>query len=487
MKLLKDILYKVDLDRIVGNTNVAIPHMCFDSRQVQKDSLFIAVKGSLSDGHGFIEQSIELGALAVICEVLPSALNDKVVYIKVKDSSRALGIVASNFHNNPSEKLKLVGITGTNGKTTVATLLHNLFQALGYKAGLLSTVVYKIGSKSIDATHTTPDAIRLNAMLNDMVLEGCKYCFMEVSSHAIHQGRIAGLDFDIAAFTNISRDHLDYHKTFDDYILAKKMFFDDLKKEAIALVNKDDRHGATMLHHTKATKKSFGLRTIADYKCRVIENQFSGLHLNLNGQDIYTKLIGSFNASNITAAYGVAVELGEDSLQVLTVLSALNPVEGRFQQFKSTNGVIAIVDYAHTPDALQNVLKTIADIRMGNQKVICIVGCGGDRDKGKRPLMAKAACQWSDRAIFTSDNPRSENTTAIIADMKEGLTASSMKKVLCLEDRSEAIKLGITLAKPGDILLVAGKGHEKYQEIKGERFPFDDMDVLKTHFKELES
>jgi len=487
MKLLKDILYKVDLDRIVGNTNVAIPHMCFDSRQVQKDSLFIALKGSLTDGHNFIQQSIKQGALAIICEELPSDINDKVVYIKVKDSSRALGVVASNFYDNPSEKLKLVGITGTNGKTTVATLLHNLFQALGYKAGLLSTVVYKIGSKSIDASHTTPDAIRLNAMLNDMVLEGCKYCFMEVSSHAIHQGRIAGLDFDIAAFTNISRDHLDYHKTFDDYILAKKIFFDGLKKEAVALVNKDDRHGATMLHHTKATKKSFGLRSIADYKCRVIENQFSGLHLNLNGQDIYTKLIGSFNASNITAAFGVAVELGEDDLQVLTVLSALNPVEGRFQQFKSANGVIAIVDYAHTPDALQNVLKTIADIRMGSQKVICIVGCGGDRDKGKRPLMAKAACQWSDKVIFTSDNPRSENANAIIADMKEGLTASSMKKVLCLEDRAEAIKLGITLAKPGDILLVAGKGHEKYQEIKGERFPFDDLEMLKTRFKELES
>ena len=484
MKLLKDILYKVDLDRIEGNTNIAIPHMCFDSRQVQKDTLFVAVKGSLSDGHDYIVKAIELGALAIICEDLPAKLNENVVYVKVKNSSRALGVVASNFYDNPSEKIKLVGVTGTNGKTTVATLLHNLFQALGYKAGLLSTVVYKVGSKSIDATHTTPDAIRLNAMLKEMIDEGCKFCFMEVSSHAIDQGRIAGLDFDIALFTNISRDHLDYHKTFDEYIVAKKKFFDDLSSHAIAIVNKDDKHGSTMLHHSKATKRTFALRSTANYKCKVIENQFSGLHLHINGQEVYTKLIGSFNAANLLLTYATAVELGEDSLQVLTVLSALNAVEGRFQQFKSDSGITSIVDYAHTPDALQNVLKTIADIRGGKEKVVCIVGCGGDRDSGKRPLMAQAACQWADQIILTSDNPRGEEPKAIIEDMKKGLNASQMKKVLTLEDRQEAIKLGVTLCAEGDILLVAGKGHEKYQEIKGERFPFDDMAILKEHLKD---
>jgi len=484
MKLLKDILYKVDLERIEGNTNIAIPHMCFDSRQVQKDSLFVAVKGSLSDGHDFIAKAIELGALAVICEALPADLNENMVYVKVKDSSKALGVVASNFYDNPSEKIKMVGVTGTNGKTTVATLLHNLFQALGYKAGLLSTVVYKVGSKSIDATHTTPDAIRLNSMLKEMIDEGCKYCFMELSSHAIDQGRVAGLDFDIALFTNISRDHLDYHKTFDEYIVAKKKFFDDLSSHAIAIVNKDDKHGSTMLHHSKATKRTFALRSTADYKCKVLENQFSGLHLNINGQEVYTKLIGSFNAANLLLTYAAAVELGEDSLQVLTVLSALNAVEGRFQQFKSDSGITSIVDYAHTPDALQNVLKTIADIRGGKEKVVCVVGCGGDRDSGKRPLMAQAACQWADQIILTSDNPRSEDPKKIIADMKKGLNASQMKKVLALEDRQEAIKLGVTLCAEGDILLVAGKGHEKYQEIKGERFPFDDMAILKAHLKD---
>lgn len=484
MKLLKDILYKVDLDHIEGNTNVAIPHMCFDSRQVQKDSLFVAVKGSLSDGHDYIEMAIEKGALAIICENLPADLNENVVYVQVKNSSRALGVVASNFYDNPSEKIKLVGVTGTNGKTTVATLLHNLFQALGYKAGLLSTVVYKVGSKAIDATHTTPDAIRLNAMLKEMLDEGCKYCFMEVSSHAVDQGRIAGLDFDIALFTNISRDHLDYHNTFDEYIIAKKKFFDGLSSQAIAIVNKDDKHGKTMLHHTKAVQRTFALRSTADYKCKIIESQFSGLHLNINGQDVYTKLIGSFNASNLLLTYAAAIELGEDSLQVLTVLSALNAVEGRFQQFKSDAGVTSIVDYAHTPDALQNVLKTIADIRNGNEKVICIVGCGGDRDAGKRPLMAQAACQWADQIILTSDNPRSEDPKKIIEDMKSGLNASQMRNVLTVEDRREAIKLGVALSSEGDILLVAGKGHEKYQEINGERFPFDDMAILKEHLKD---
>ncbi|MDG1145640.1 MAG: UDP-N-acetylmuramoyl-L-alanyl-D-glutamate--2,6-diaminopimelate ligase, partial [Flavobacteriales bacterium] len=376
MKLLKDILYKVDLERIEGSTNFAIPHICFDSREVQKDSLFIAVNGTLSDGHSFIDSAISKGAIGVVCENLPQTINPKVVYIKVKNSAQSLGIIASNFYDNPSEKLKLVGVTGTNGKTTVATLLHNLFQAMGYKAGLLSTVVYKIGSSSFNATHTTPDAIRLNQLMQEMVTAGCKYCFMEVSSHAIAQGRISGLEFDIALFTNISRDHLDYHKSFDDYIRAKKKFFDQLSSKAIAIVNKDDKHGATMLHHSKATKKTFAFRSVADYKCKIIESQFSGLHLNINGLEVHTKLIGHFNAANILLTYAAAVELGEDALQTLTVLSALNSVDGRFQHFKTDSGITAIVDYAHTPDALENVLKTIDIIRSGTEKVICVVGCG---------------------------------------------------------------------------------------------------------------
>jgi len=484
MKLLKDILYKVDLERIEGSTNFAIPHICFDSREVQKDSLFIAVNGTLSDGHSFIDSAISKGAIGVVCENLPQTINPKVVYIKVKNSAQSLGIIASNFYDNPSEKLKLVGVTGTNGKTTVATLLHNLFQAMGYKAGLLSTVVYKIGSSSFNATHTTPDAIRLNQLMQEMVTAGCKYCFMEVSSHAIAQGRISGLEFDIALFTNISRDHLDYHKSFDDYIRAKKKFFDQLSSNAIAIVNKDDKHGATMLHHSKATKKTFAFRSVADYKCKIIESQFSGLHLNINGIEVHTKLIGHFNAANILLTYAAAVELGEDALQTLTVLSALNPVDGRFQHFKTESGVTAIVDYAHTPDALENVLKTIDIIRSGTEKVICVVGCGGDRDKGKRPLMAAIACSLADQVILTSDNPRSENPKSIIEDMKLGLSPIQLKKIISLESRREAINLGLRLCGSGDIILVAGKGHEKYQEINGERISFDDMAELKAHFKD---
>ena len=484
MKLLKDILYKVDLERIEGSTNFAIPHICFDSREVQKDSLFIAVNGTLSDGHSFIDSAISKGAIGVVCENLPQTINPKVVYIKVKNSAQSLGIIASNFYDNPSEKLKLVGVTGTNGKTTVATLSHNLFQAMGYKAGLLSTVVYKIGSSSFNATHTTPDAIRLNQLMQEMVTAGCKYCFMEVSSHAIAQGRISGLEFDIALFTNISRDHLDYHKSFDDYIRAKKKFFDQLSSNAIAIVNKDDKHGATMLHHSKATKKTFAFRSVADYKCKIIESQFSGLHLNINGIEVHTKLIGHFNAANILLTYAAAVELGEDALQTLTVLSALNPVEGRFQHFKTESGITAIVDYAHTPDALENVLKTIDIIRSGTEKVICVVGCGGDRDKGKRPLMAAIACSLADQVILTSDNPRSENPKSIIEDMKLGLSPIQLKKIISLESRREAINLGLRLCGSGDIILVAGKGHEKYQEINGERISFDDMAELKAHFKD---
>ena len=484
MKLLKDLLYKVDLELIEGSTNIAIPHICFDSRFVQKDSLFVAVKGTLSDGHSFIESSLKDGAVVIVCEELPKNINSNVAYVKVPNAAKALGVIASNFYDNPSEKIKLVGVTGTNGKTTVATLLYNLFQALGLKAGLLSTVVYKIGPSSLNATHTTPDAIRINQLIYEMVESGCKYCFMEVSSHAIDQGRIVGLDFDIALFTNISRDHLDYHKTFDDYILAKKQFFDLLSSKATAIVNKDDKHGTTMLHHSKATKKTFALRSNADYKCKIIESQFSGLYLNVNGQDVYTKLIGHFNAANLLLSYAAAIELGEDALQVLTVLSSLNAVDGRFQQFKTETGITAIVDYAHTPDALENVLNTIDDIRSGKEKVVCIIGCGGDRDHGKRPLMSASACKWADQVILTSDNPRNEDPKVIIEQMKLGLSNSQLRKIVSIEDRKEAINLGLSLCSTGDILLVAGKGHEKYQEIKGERFPFDDLAVLKAHFKD---
>ncbi len=478
MKLLKDILYKVDLKQIMGDTNLAIPHICFDSREVQKDSLFVAIKGSIVDGHSYIEQAINDGAISIVCEDWPKTFVPNVSYIQVRNSGEALGVISSNYYNNPSESIQLVGVTGTNGKTTVVSLLHKLFQALGYNAGLISTVVYKQGTKTITSSHTTPNAIRLNAMLREMVDSGCKYCFMEVSSHAIDQGRITGLDFNLALYTNISRDHLDYHKTFDEYIRVKKSFFDRLSSSAMAIVNADDKHGATMVHHTKAKHKTFALRSVADYKCKIIENEFSGLHLILDGKEVYTKLIGSFNASNLLLTYATAIELGEDPVQVLTVLSALNAVDGRFQQIKSDNSTLGIIDYAHTPDALLNVLKTISDIRYGKEKIICVVGCGGDRDKGKRPLMANIACQWADKVILTSDNPRSEKPESIIDDMKSGMNKKHLNDVLSVPDRKEAIKLAVALSQPGDVVLVAGKGHEKYQEINGERYDFDDYQVL---------
>jgi len=483
MKLLKDILYKVDLNQIMGDTNLAIPHICFDSREVQKDSLFVAIKGSVVDGHNYIEQAVSDGAISIVCEVWPKIFVPNVSYIQVRNSGEALGVIASNYYNNPSESIQLVGVTGTNGKTTVASLLHKLFQALGYNAGLISTVVYKQGTKMMTSSHTTPNAIRLNAMLREMVDSGCKYCFMEVSSHAIDQGRITGLDFNLALYTNISRDHLDYHKTFDDYIRVKKRFFDRLSSSAMAIVNADDKHGDTMVHHTKAKCKTFALKSAADYKCKIIVNQFTGLHLIIDGQEVYTKLIGSFNASNLLLTYATAIELGEDPIQVLTVLSALNAIDGRFQQIKSDSSILGIIDYAHTPDALLNVLKTISDIRNGEEKIICVVGCGGDRDKGKRPLMANIACQWADKVILTSDNPRSEKPESIIDDMKSGINEKQLNDVLSVPDRKEAIKLAVALSQPGDVLLVAGKGHEKYQEINGKRFDFDDYQVLNELLK----
>ncbi len=486
MKLLKDIIYKVGLIEVVGSTNVAITAISFDSRKIEKDSLFVAVKGTLSDGHKYIDDTISNGALAILCEELPENLNEKITYIKVKDATLALGIVASNFYDNPSERIKLIGITGTNGKTTTATLLFNLFKKLGYKVGLLSTVKNQINNDIIPSTHTTPDAIQLNALLSQMIEKACTHCFMEVSSHAIVQNRIAGVHFVGGVFTNITHDHLDYHKTFDEYIKAKKRFFDLLGNDAFALTNKDDANGEVMLQNTKATKKTYSLRAMADYKCKVVENQFSGLLLNIDNQEVWSKLIGSFNAYNLLAVYATAVLLKEDKTNVLTTLSSLSSVEGRFQYVRTDNGIIGIVDYAHTPDALVNVLKTIADIRTGNEQVITVVGCGGDRDSAKRPIMAKIACDLSTKVILTSDNPRSEAPEAIIKEMQKGVDVVNNKKTISITDRSEAIKTACSYAKQGDIILIAGKGHEKYQEIKGVKHPFDDMLVLQENLKLFE-
>ncbi len=483
MKLLKDILYKTGIEKVVGSTNVEVSTICFDSRLIETNSLFVAVSGTQVDGHQFIQLAIEKGATSIVCEIIPQKLNDKVTYVEVKDSSKALGIIAANFYDNPSSEIKLVGITGTNGKTTTATLLYNLFTALGYKTGLLSTVVNKIGNRDIVATHTTPDAIQLNKLLREMVVQGCEYCFMEVSSHAIHQNRVQAIEFVGGVFTNITHDHLDYHKTFDEYIKAKKMFFDKLSPSAFALVNKDDKNGLVMLQNTKAKKYSYALKSMADYTCKVVENDFSGMLLSIAGNEVWTKLIGGFNAYNMLAIYSVADLLGMDRLKTLTAISNLTSVDGRFQYIKSANNIAGIVDYAHTPDALKNVLKTINEIRTGNEQVITVVGCGGDRDKLKRPIMASIACENSTKVILTSDNPRSENPDEIISEMKKGVEAVYFKKVLAITNREEAIKTACSLANDGDIILVAGKGHEKYQEIKGVKYPFDDLSVLTETFE----
>lgn len=483
MKLLKDILYKAGIIEVVGSTNVAITALSFDSRKVEKDSLFIAVKGTLSDGHKYINDTINKGALAILCEEFPSEINERITYIKVNDTTAAMGIVAANFYDNPSEKIKLVGVTGTNGKTTTVTLLFNLFRKLGYKTGLLSTVKNQINNDIIPATHTTPDAIQLNSLLRQMLDKGCTHCFMEVSSHAVVQNRIAGIHFTGAVFTNITHDHLDYHKTFDEYIKAKKRFFDGLGSDAFALTNRDDVNGMVMLQNTRAAKKTYSLRSMADFKCKVVENQFSGLLLNLDNQEVWSKLIGSFNAYNLLAVYATAILLKEDKTNVLTTLSTLSSVEGRFQYVRTESGVIGIVDYAHTPDALMNVLKTINDIRTGNEKVITVVGCGGDRDSVKRPVMAKIACDLSTKVILTSDNPRSEEPEMIIKEMQAGVDAVNKKKTISMTERAEAIKAACSYAEPGDIILIAGKGHEKYQEIKGVKHPFDDMLVLQENLK----
>jgi UDP-N-acetylmuramoyl-L-alanyl-D-glutamate--2,6-diaminopimelate ligase len=486
MKLLKDILYGVRIVEVDGSTNIAIEIITADSRAARNLSLFVAVRGTQTDGHAFIDKAILQGAITIVCEEIPAVKNPKVTYVAVNDSAAALGIIASNFYDNPSEEIKLIGVTGTNGKTTTVTLLYNLFKKLGYKTAMLSTVVNKIHNEEIPSTHTTPDPVKLNALLREAVDKGCAFCFMEVSSHAVHQKRISGIRFTGGVFSNITHDHLDYHGTFDEYLKAKKGFFDLLGSEAFALVNKDDYHSDEMVAGCKAKVYTYGLKSVADFKCKIMENQFSGLMLNIDGKEIWTKLIGGFNAYNITAAYAVAKLLGQDELNVLTAISSLHSVEGRFQYMKSETGITAIVDYAHTPDALKNVLATIQEIRTGNEQVITVVGCGGDRDKAKRPLMANIACEKSDKVILTSDNPRSEDPEKIISEMQKGVEGNAIRKVMSLVNRKEAIKVACMMARPGDIILIAGKGHEKYQEIKGEKFPFDDLNEVEQSLKNNE-
>ncbi len=485
MKLLKDILYRAGIEEVIGSTNIAIGSICTDSRAATKSSLFIAVKGLEQDGHAYIPKAISQGALAIICEVLPKELNKDTNYIRVKNSRYAAGIIASNFYDNPSDSLKLVGITGTNGKTTCATLLYELFCGLGHKVGLISTVRNLINGNEVVATHTTPDPISLNKLLSDMVNSGCSHCFMEVSSHALDQHRVAGLNFSGAIFTNITHDHLDYHGSFDHYIKSKKLLFDQLPKNAFALTNLDDRNGEVMVQNCKAQLLTYGLKSMADRKAKILENNLTGLILNIDGQEVITRLIGSFNAYNILSVYAAAIELKEEKLQVLTTLSNLYSPEGRFQFIKTENNILGIVDYAHTPDALENVLSTIHELRTGNEKLITIVGCGGDRDRTKRPEMARIAAEGSDKVVLTSDNPRSEDPQQIIEEMKAGLDPVIARKAVSILDRAEAIRTACMLAQPNDIILLAGKGHEKYQEINGEKYPFDDMKTLTTNLKQI--
>lgn len=473
-KLLKDILYGVHLISVDGRTDQSVRELHFDSRKAVKNSVFFAIRGTNNDGHNYIGPVIEAGCEVIIAEEHRS-VPDNVTLIVVPNTHEALALMASNFYDEPSKKLKLVGVTGTNGKTTTATLLHRLFTALGYHCGLLSTVVNRIGEKEIVSTHTTPDPVALNKLLFDMVEDGCSHCFMEVSSHAIHQHRITGLRFEGAMFTNITHDHLDYHKTFAEYLKVKKTFFDGMDTASFALTNADDKNGQVMLQNCKGKKYSYALKSPADFKAKVLENQFSGLVLQIDGIEMWTKLIGDFNAYNLLAVYSAAVLLGENKQEVLTALSSLDAVDGRFQYFQSNSGISVIVDYAHTPDALENVLKTIANIRTRNEKVFTVVGCGGDRDREKRPKMAAIACELSDTVILTSDNPRSEDPQAILDEMMTGVGGEYFGKTLSILDRAQAIKTAVSMSTKGDIILVAGKGHEKYQEIKGVRHDFDDL------------
>ena len=479
MKLLQDILSNVPIQKILGKTDLEINHISFDSRKVGPQSVFVAQKGTLTDGHLYIDKAIELGVSAVVCEVLPDETHAQTTFILVSDSNAALSYLAANFYDHPSTKLKLIGITGTNGKTTLATLSHSLFQKAGFHAGLISTVVIMVGEQGYPTFHTTPDALTINKFLAQMVAENVSHCFMEVSSHGIHQKRTQALHFVGGVFTNLTHDHLDYHNSFAAYRNVKKSFFDELPKSAFALTNLDDKNGAVMLQNTQASKRTYALKTLADYKAKVMENRLEGLLLQIDGQEVYTKLIGNFNAYNLLAIYAIARELGLDQLDTLRIISDLESVNGRFQYFISNQGITIIVDYAHTPDALLNVLETINEIRTGNEDLITIVGCGGDRDKTKRPKMAHIASQLSTTSIFTSDNPRSEDPQIIIKEMEAGVAPENYRKTLSIVDRKEAIKASLKMAKKGDIVLIAGKGHETYQEIKGVKYDFDDLKIAK--------
>ena len=485
MSTLKDILYKVAIEAVKGPTDIAIDKMDFDSRKIEANDVFVAIRGSISDGHDFIEKAIQNGATAVICDTFPDTINKEVTYVQVKDTNSALAFMAANYFGEPSKNLKLVGITGTNGKTTIASLLFQLFQKAGFKVGLLSTVKIVVDKVEHKATHTTPDSITINHYLREMVENGVEYCFMEVSSHGIHQKRTEALHFVGGIFTNLSHDHLDYHPTFAEYRDVKKSFFDNLPKSAFVLSNVDDKNGQVMLQNTAARKLTYALKSYADYKAQILENQLSGLLLKINGNEVWVKLIGTFNAYNLLAIYGTAVELGMESLEVLRLLSDLESVSGRFQFIVSATNITAIVDYAHTPDALDNVLKTINDIRTKNEQLITVVGCGGNRDKTKRPIMAEIATALSDKAILTSDNPRDENPEVIISEMENGVAPQNYKKLLSITDRMQAIKTACQLAQPNDIILIAGKGHEVYQEIKGIRQHFDDMETVKIILEQL--
>lgn len=478
-KRLKDILHKVAVTAITGPTDVVVNELCIDSRKAALGAMFIARKGTAVNSHKFIPEVIEKGVCAIICEEMPEDPKKNVTFICTENSDEALGMLSSAFYDNPSESLILCGVTGTNGKTTIATLLNQLFTELGYASGLISTVRNMIDKKAVDATHTTPDAIHINALLKEMVDAGCTYCFMEVSSHAIHQKRIAGLKFAGGIFTNITHEHLDYHGNFKEYINTKKSFFDLLPDTAFALVNADDKNAKIMLQNTSATKLTYGLRSACDYRGKVMENLLDGLLMSINGKETWCRLIGEFNAYNLLAVYATAILLKQDEEKILTLLSQLDTAEGRFEHIRSEDGITAIVDYAHTPDALQNVLRTINAIRTGNEELITVVGAGGDRDRSKRPVMAQIAGEMSTRLILTSDNPRSEDPSAIIDEMKAGVSAIDFKKLLVITNRREAISAACAMAKSGDIILVAGKGHEKYQEIDGVKHPFDDKEIIK--------
>lgn len=485
MKTIADLIQSLSPNRIIGATDSSITNITFDSRAVNEGSLFVAVKGSQVDGHDYILKALAAGAKAIVCETWEGATNDFFTVIEVENSAEALGIIASNFYDNPTHEIKLVGVTGTNGKTTTATLAYQLFTQLGYKVGLISTVENKIAGNIIPSTHTTPDPVQLNALLRQMVDEGCEYAFMEVSSHAVHQRRIAGLRFTGAFFTNITHDHLDYHKTFAEYIKAKKRFFDDLPKEAFALTNLDDRNGNVMLQNTRAKTYTYSLKKIAKFKAKILDNGINGLHLELDGQDFFCRMIGEFNAYNLLAVYSVAILLGAEKEEVLPILSNLSGAEGRFDYIQS-EGITAVVDYAHTPDALEKVLSTIDDLLNGKGKIITVVGCGGDRDKGKRPTMAKIACAYSQQILLTADNPRNEDPNTILQEMHMGVPVSDDRKVLMIVDREQAIRTACRLAQKGDFILIAGKGHEKYQEFEQKRkIYFDDKAVLLAELKNV--